>query len=145
MSQLQSLLGDTFISKTSEVSFEEVVSNPVVVLYFSAHWCPPCRNFTPVLASFYNEVNDPDKRLEIVFVSSDKEQDSFNEYTGTMPWVSIPYGDSRNQSLKTQFKVSGIPLLIVLNKNGTLAHGAARADVTNDGPAAFDKWLSLVN
>jgi nucleoredoxin len=22
----------------------------VIVFYFSAHWCPPCRQFTPVLA-----------------------------------------------------------------------------------------------
>ena len=25
----------------------------VVAFYFSAHWCPPCRGFTPVLKKFY--------------------------------------------------------------------------------------------
>ena len=26
----------------------------LIGFYFSAHWCPPCRLFTPVLAEFYN-------------------------------------------------------------------------------------------
>ena len=25
----------------------------LVLIYFSAHWCPPCRGFTPVLKAFY--------------------------------------------------------------------------------------------
>jgi len=25
----------------------------VILVYFSAHWCPPCRAFTPVLKDFY--------------------------------------------------------------------------------------------
>jgi len=25
----------------------------VILIYFSAHWCPPCRGFTPVLKDFY--------------------------------------------------------------------------------------------
>jgi nucleoredoxin len=56
----------------------------VVAIYFSAHWCPPCRNFSPILEDFYAEVNDPDKRFEIVYVSSDKDQDQFNVYFESM-------------------------------------------------------------
>ena len=25
----------------------------IVMFYFSAHWCPPCRGFTPILKEFY--------------------------------------------------------------------------------------------
>ena len=33
---------------------ESVLANvDVICYYFSAHWCPPCRMFTPILADFY--------------------------------------------------------------------------------------------
>lgn len=33
----------------------------IVCLYFSAFWCPPCQNFTPVLKEFYLKVNNVPK------------------------------------------------------------------------------------
>ena len=30
----------------------------VILIYFSAHWCPPCRTFTPVLKDFYEVRHD---------------------------------------------------------------------------------------
>jgi len=35
----------------------------IVCLYFSAFWCPPCQNFTPVLKDFYLKVNKVPKNF----------------------------------------------------------------------------------
>ncbi|GET90400.1 tryparedoxin-like protein [Leishmania tarentolae] len=44
-----------------------------VLIYFSAHWCPPCQRFTPLLADFYNAHKDR-YGFEVLFVSSDREE-----------------------------------------------------------------------
>jgi len=142
---MQALLGDNFITREGEFSFSELEENQVICLYFSANWCPPCRIFTPVLVEFYNDVNYPDKRLEIIQVSSDKDESSFNEYISQLPWAAIPYGDPRNKALKSRFKITGIPILLLLNRDGSLAYGKARADVQNEGPPCFERWVDLVS
>ncbi len=36
----------------------EETSGPLVeCIYFSAHWCPPCRGFTPQLAEMFSFIN----------------------------------------------------------------------------------------
>ena len=37
---------------------------PFLGLYFSAHWCPPCKAFTPKLVETYNKVKAAGKQLE---------------------------------------------------------------------------------
>ena len=49
-------------------------------LYFSAHWCAPCRAFTPALAETYLELKGQGRDFEVIFVSSDKSQSQFDEY-----------------------------------------------------------------
>ena len=77
-------------------------------LYFSAHWCPPCRGFTPVLAEYYNEwqASNPGKKLEIVFLSSDRDQGSFDEYFKEMPWAALDFSKSETKvnELSTDLK-----------------------------------------
>jgi nucleoredoxin len=110
-------------------------------LYFSAHWCPPCRGFTPMLADFYKEVNKGEKAIEIVFVTSDKDEESFREYFATMPWRAIPFGDPKISELKSKYGISGIPALLIFKPSGELISSKARGEVTTEGADAIKRWV----
>ena len=88
-----------------------------LLFYFSAHWCPPCRGFTPELAKFYAN-HAESKSFEIVFVSADQNESEFTSYFATMPWASVTWGTMR--SLKSCLEVAygsvpGIPTLIAVD------------------------------
>lgn len=50
----------------------------IVLFYFSAHWCPPCKQFTPMLKAFVNKF--PGNYINVVFVSSDKSDQQAVSY-----------------------------------------------------------------
>ena len=127
------LIPEQLKGKDGQVKFSPK-DTPFFGLYFSAHWCPPCRGFTPKLINFYEVANKTNKQLEIIFVSSDKTEAEFNEYFGTMPWLSIPFKDEAIQNLKDAFDIMGIPTFLVFNSEGKLIDGKARTTVDNRYP-----------
>merc|ERR1712088_601445 len=105
----------------STKSVEEVLAEKeIVLIYFSGHWCPPCRTFTPVLKKFYQNVSE--KGVEVIFVSSD--------------------GSKTGQKLKKKFHVSGIPTLVALKTDGTILSEDATDDIEK-GPSIIDEWKSM--
>lgn len=112
-----------------------------VGLYFSAHWCPPCRAFTPSLVKFRDE--NAEKDFEIVFVSLDKSQGDKKKYIKQMEmkWPSIPGAGSKTaDSLAQQFEISGIPALIILAPDGSVVTSQGREDVMMSSETALSKW-----
>ncbi|KAL5845364.1 hypothetical protein ACOSQ4_011322 [Xanthoceras sorbifolium] len=95
-----------------------------VGLYFSAEWCIPCVNFTPKLAAIYLKIKQmlvekgDVEDFEIVFVSSDRDQASFESYFGKMPWLALPFGDPNLKDLAKYFDVLGIPCLVIIGPDG---------------------------
>uniref|UniRef100_A0A5B7AKV8 protein-disulfide reductase n=1 Tax=Davidia involucrata TaxID=16924 RepID=A0A5B7AKV8_DAVIN len=94
-----------------------------VGLYFSAQWCLPGVKFTPKLISIYQKmkqmlVGKVDEDLEIVFVSSDRDQMAFDSYFSTMPWLALPSGDPTLKNLTKHFDIQGIPSLVILGPDG---------------------------
>jgi len=90
----KTLLGETLVGKDgTDIGIEAICGEGKTVgIYFSAHWCPPCRGFTPKLAEFYKKLHT-EKNFEIVFVSSDKSKDEFDKYYEEMPWLALPFSD----------------------------------------------------
>lgn len=109
-----------------------------VLLYFSAHWCPPCRAFLPKLIEAYHKIKAQNNdALEVVFISSDRDQESFNEFFAGMPWLALPFGDTRKEFLSRKFKVSGIPKLVAIGPSGQTVTKEARDLVGLYGADAY--------
>ncbi|KAK4357535.1 hypothetical protein RND71_023145 [Anisodus tanguticus] len=108
-----------------------------ILLYFSAHWCPPCRAFTPKLKEAYETIKSKNGPLEVIFLSSDQDQTSFDSYFATMPWLALPFGDGRKASLSHLFKVQGIPTLVAIGPSGKTVTTEARNLIMSHGAEAF--------
>ena len=112
----------------------------LIGIYFSAHWCPPCRQFTPQLVKFYQDCKKNKKSFEIVFVSFDHTAKDMSNYMteAKMPWLALPYGSKFVEQLAKEYNVNGIPTLIILDQNGKLVSANGRVDVHSQGAKAYD-------
>lgn len=114
-----------------------------VGLYFSAHWCPPCRQFTPELVTFYQHLKDTKPgQLEIIFISWDGDEDSYKEYYNSMPWLSLPFDSDLKEKLGEKYQVQGIPSLVLLDgATGEVVRKQARGMVDSDPSGDKFPWL----
>lgn len=126
-----------------EIDTETALQGKMVALYFSASWCGPCRAFTPQLVNFYRRASKRGK-LEIIFVSSDKNEQDMLAYIkkNNMPWLTIPYNDKSRTELKKEFKINGIPTLVILNSQGKVISQNGRWDVVILKNKALNAWQS---
>ncbi|CAK9001550.1 Probable nucleoredoxin 1 (AtNrx1), partial [Durusdinium trenchii] len=134
------VLGSQLVTKSGlQPTAQALQSASVVALYFSAHWCPPCRGFTPQLAAAM--AGDRFPQIAVVFVSSDRSESDFQSYYAEMPWMALPFGSPQKDMLGMTYQVRGIPSLIILDgKTGRLISSDGRADV---GSAYFNMQLCL--
>jgi len=94
---------------------DALAGKEVVMLYFSAHWCPPCRKFTPKLINLYEKLQTDSKSIELVFCSLDKTEKEYDEYTSDMPWLCLPFNATESKTMAKKYKADGIPHLVVID------------------------------
>ena len=133
---------ETLLRGTKEVSLDDALAGKdIVLLYASAHWCGPCRQFTPQLANWYRSIKStPDgKKVEVVFLSADHDEESFKQYYATQPWLAVPFDADAREGLMAHIRVSGIPRLCVLDGRT----GRILEDNAVGKPMDIKRWKSL--
>lgn len=115
------------------------------LVYSSAHWCAPCRRFTPILKEVYSDWVMDGEKVEVIFVSSDRNEDQFHLYSATMPWQLLPFQERKlADAFKSRYGVSSIPSLLVFDKNGQLVTNCGRQSVHDKRGRALDEWRQKV-
>lgn len=142
-SALTELFGDELVTKSGTGSTQALLAGKTIGIYFSAHWCPPCRGFTPKLAEMYKTTFQA-KGLEIVFASSDKDEAAFTEYYSEMPWLALPFSNRElKEKLSKKYKVRGIPSFVILDSDGSTITTEGRDEIMGDPTGARFPWRPL--
>jgi nucleoredoxin len=99
-------------------SGDELRNVKYYALYYSAHWCGPCRKFTPELVKFYQQFKQQHPEFEVIFISGDHNPEGMREYmkSSGMPWPAVKFEmvDAKLRGLAG----SGIPWLGIYNASG---------------------------
>ncbi|XP_059316510.1 probable nucleoredoxin 1 [Lycium ferocissimum] len=142
---LSSIERDILICRNGEQVKISSITGKIVGLYFCSSWCGPCRQFTPKLVEAYEDLY-PKGDFEIVFISSDKDDESFNEYFAKMPWLAVPFSDAEaRKNLKQLFKVRAIPHLVILDGTGNVLGNEGVKFIKYFGAEAYPFTSERVN
>ena len=146
MNNIQQLLGtQDLVTKSGRIPISSLSNIKLIGLYFTAHWCPPCRTFLPKLINIYNTVNASQKIIEIVFISFDRDSETMYNYLDDMPWAAVPYSNNvLREDLGQHYGVTGIPALIIITPDSTTVSEDGRSDVYAKNMEVVDFWLQKV-
>jgi nucleoredoxin len=99
---------------------ETLANKKLIAFYFSAHWCGPCRKFTPQLVEYYNRVAPQHPEFEVVFFSFDKSASAMEGYMRetNMPWPAIDYQKLPGKEVLKKNAGDGIPSLVLVDSTG---------------------------
>lgn len=152
------LAGTQLVYSTGETAGNDTLRGKTVGIYFSGHWCPPCRTFTPKLLKRYNNLKSMgDETFEVVFVGncwteagkcahshlSGCTPEDFSSYFSKMPWLAVPYTNRRKaKELEDAFNVHSAPCLVIVAADGTILNYNAKEQCEADSRAQLFPWAA---
>jgi len=79
--------------------------------------------------------------LDIVFVSSDRDEAAFKDYFAEQPWHALEYSDRKaKDDLSNALGISGIPSLVILDKDGSVINKDGRTALSGDPKGENFPW-----
>ena len=142
---IEEILGGTHVQNRNgtKISLSDISSkNEVIGIYFSAHWCGPCRSFTPKFKQRYTNWIEKGKTLKVIFVSLDKNRESFDEYYRSMhdEWFAIPFNQNdRRKDINMRLNTNrSIPFLMFVDSKTGETHSKQGRTIVSKDPNGVD-------
>jgi len=97
-------------------------------IYFSASWCPPCREFTPGLVDAYGKIRELYPEFELVLVCRDRSAPEMEAYMrgDGMQWPALGWNAIRGADEINGYAGDGIPCLVLVDANGRVLSDSYR-------------------
>ncbi|MSU69740.1 MAG: redoxin domain-containing protein [Opitutaceae bacterium] len=115
-------------------------------IYFSASWCPPCREFTPGFVDAYGKIRALYPELEVVLVNHDHSQADMLAYmrNDQMKWPALRWEDIKGAAAINRYAGEGIPCLVLVDENGkVLSDSFHGRDYVGPNAVVDDTWKIL--
>jgi len=139
------------LDTTGAAVSREKLTGKYLGIYFSAHWCGPCRYFTPKLQAFRDANRE---EFEVVFISLDLDRKNRNpaahlakkkEYmeSAKMDWYTIHRNYGSAHALLNKTGKRGIPTLVVFSPEGKYITNDGKNDLNKSPLAALASWKRM--
>lgn len=93
------------------------------------------------MKDFYNEVNIDERIIEVVYISSDRNEQDFKETYKHMPWMSFLFSDPRHKDLTLKLDITEVPKVYTLDAgSGFLITQKSRKDICDLGVNCLKNW-----
>lgn len=92
----------------------------VVIVTFWASWCGPCMKELPVLENAQRAAGSD--RLTVVAINFKEDRERFKQMMRQTRDLQLTFGHDPRGTLSQAFGVKGIPHMLMIDRDGTVAH-----------------------
>lgn len=132
---IMKLLPDTYLHNNTSLPINQL-HDKYLLIFAGGHWCEPCRTFSKNLSEAYIRLKQRRNDFELLYLSSDLDEDSFLAFYSTLPFGAIPYEHrDAKMAIANKYSISHIPTVIVL---GPVVSGDDRPVINGDARAIFE-------